>query len=56
MIDVMANTFIRECIRDLKKENKCYCYFEWQIKEITKKYKGNIQVNNKDGYYLLKAI
>lgn len=55
MEESFSNAFIRECIRELKKENRCYCYFEWQIQEI-KRYVKNIEVKKRDGYYLLKAI
>ena len=47
-------TFIRYAINDLKRIGKCYCYFEWQVEEITQKYKKELNILKKDGYYILK--
>ena len=58
--EVSANGFIRSCVAELKKEHRCYCYFEWQVKEITSryksKYKGEINARKINNYYLLQLV
>lgn len=44
------DNFIKECIRDLKKEKKTFCFFEEQINEIKKVF-PNIIIKDIKGEY-----
>lgn len=49
------NTFITSCVKDLKKKGETYCYYEWQIEEIKKRF-NNILILKNDNYYIIKEV
>lgn len=46
-------TFITQCIKELKKNGHTICFYLWQIEEIQKKMK--VKVVENDGYYFVEV-
>ena len=40
----MKETFLKECLQDLKRNNFCYVYTEQQVKEVLSRCKLNVRV------------
>ena len=47
--------FIKECIRQLKKEHCCYVYSQEQINEVVKRFDGEVLVGKNECGYTLKT-
>ena len=45
-------TFITQCIKELKKNGHTICFYLWQVQEIQKKMK--VAVSENDGYYFVE--
>lgn len=46
-------TFITQCIKELKKNGHTICFYLWQVQEIQKKMK--VAVSENDGYYFVEV-
>lgn len=47
------NTFIKQCIKQLKENRICYCYTLEQVEAIQNKYKSELHIQkNECGYTL----
>lgn len=46
--------FIRDCIKELDKEGRCFAYKMWQVEEIQKFYGKKTKYELRDWYYVVK--
>lgn len=46
-------TFITECIKELKKTGQTICFEEWQLNEIATRFNGEITFKIVDGYFYI---
>lgn len=46
--------FIRDCIKELDREGRCFAYWKWQVDEIQKCCNKKITYKLNDWYYIIK--